>query len=104
MLLVSKRDPGEIAQTRILSSAFVDHICWARYQLIWGSVYVNFMLGSKLCSRKSTSIAVSPLSHAAWMLLVRETIDNSPFACTVEYLIFVMTIQNISDDLIAPAT
>ena len=46
--------------------------------------------------------SVPPVARS--LLLIRETIDNSLFACTVVYLIFVMTIQNISDDLIAPAT
>ena len=53
---VSERDPDEIVQTHMLSLAFADHIYHTFQQglcqLIWGSVQVNSMLGSELCSRK----------------------------------------------------
>ena len=56
-------------------------------QVIGGSGQVDFMLGSKLCSRKSTNIAflVFPIRH-------------------VTLRIFVMIVQSISDDLITSAT
>ena len=52
---VSERDPDKIVQTHMLSWAFADHTCHkyqqGLYKLIWGSAQVDFMLGSKLCTR-----------------------------------------------------
>ena len=78
----------------------VIRISRARYQLIWGYAHVNFTLGSELCLKESTSIAVSSVLHAAYVLLIRESIDKSPFAHTAVYFIFVISVQNISDNLI----
>ena len=66
---ISERDPDEIVQTHMLS----DYICHkyqqGLYQLIWGSAHVDFMLGSKLCSRKELThrmIEVPSVWHVAW--------------------------------------
>ena len=70
---VSERDPDEIVQTHMLSSAFADHIRHkyqqGLYQLIWGSAQVDFMLGSELCSRKEhmhKMIEVPPCRTRLW--------------------------------------
>ena len=51
-----ERDPDKIVHTHMLSWAFADHISHKYQQglnkLIWGFAQVDFMLGSKLCSRK----------------------------------------------------
>ena len=71
----------------------------AWYQLIWDSVQVDFMLGSELCSRKSTNIAVPSVSHLDWVFQIQEAINYRTILRTrthmAVHLIFLMTVQNI---------
>ena len=61
---VSERDPDEIVQTHMLSWAIADHIC-RKYQQGLGTVQVDFMLGSELCSRKEHTHRMIEVSEAS---------------------------------------